>query len=238
LVSIESLRPLIIVPTFNEKENLEAMVAAIFSVVPFAELLVVDDGSPDGTGEIADRLTAGDERVHVLHRTSKEGLGKAYVAGFKWALERDYDRIIEMDCDFSHPPRYLVPMLETSLRSEVVVGSRYVPGGGTENWGLARRVISKGGGIYTRLVLGTHIMDPTAGFVCWRPEVLHMLPLDELHASGYGFQVELKYRAQRLGFTVEEFPIQFPDRLVGASKMSKRIVVEAILTVLKLRFSH
>lgn len=236
-MSIDSLHPLIIVPTYNEKENLEAMVSAIFSVVPFAEILVVDDGSPDGTGEIADSLAAKDQRVHVLHRTAKEGLGKAYVAGFKWALEREYDRVIEMDCDFSHPPRYLVPMLETSLHAEVVVGSRYVEGGGTENWGLARRVISRGGGIYTRLILGTHIMDPTAGFVCWRPEVLHALPLEELHASGYGFQVELKYRAQRLGFTVEEFPIQFPDRTDGVSKMSKRIVFEAILTVLKLRFS-
>lgn len=234
--AIEALEPLIIIPTYNERENIESIVPAVFEVVPWAHILIVDDNSPDGTGALADGLAENDERVHVLHRTAKDGLGKAYVAGFQWALARDYDRIHEMDADFSHQPRHLIDTLAASLDADVVVGSRYVPGGGTENWGVVRQLISRGGGVYARTILGMKVRDMTAGFVCWRPEVLAALPLDELHASGYGFQVELKYRAHRLGFRIAEVPIVFPDRTAGESKMSKRIVAEAVVTVWKLRF--
>jgi len=236
LVSIESLRPLIIVPTFNEKENLEAMVAAIFSVVPFAELLVVDDGSPDGTGEIADRLTAGDERVHVLHRTSKEGLGKAYVAGFKWALERDYPLVFEMDADFSHQPRYIPDFIAAAADADVVLGCRYIKGGGTEDWGLWRKFVSRGGNVYARLVLWLPFHDLTGGFKCFRREVLEELDLDGVRSTGYAFQIELTYRAHKLGFRIAEVPIIFPDRRVGQSKMSGSIVREAVVNLVKLRF--
>ncbi|MDX9721674.1 MAG: polyprenol monophosphomannose synthase [Myxococcota bacterium] len=232
----EALRPIILMPTYNERENLGRIVPAIFEVVPFAQVLVIDDGSPDGTGAMADEMAAQDERVQVLHRTAKEGLGKAYVAGFHWALAREYDRIIEMDADFSHQPKYLEPMLRRSLDADVVVGSRYVDGGATANWGFSRRFISRGGGLYARTVLGMKTRDLTAGFVCWRPQVLEALPLDRLHAKGYGFQIELKYRAHCAGFSIAEVPITFPDREAGESKMHGGIVSEALLTVLKLRF--
>jgi len=232
---IGELRPLVIVPTYNERENIERIVPAILAEVPQAHVLVVDDDSPDGTGALADGLAEADERVHVLHRAGKEGLGKAYVAGFQWGLERGYDRIHEMDADFSHPPHHLRDTLRASLDADVVVGSRWVEGGGTENWGLIRRIISRGGSLYARTILGMKVRDMTAGFVCWRPDVLRALPLDELHASGYGFQVELKYRAHQLGYRIAEVPIRFPDRRVGESKMSRRIVAEALVTVVKLR---
>lgn len=237
--SLEALRPLVIVPTYNERENIERIVPAIFEAVPFAEILIVDDNSPDGTGALADALAEADPRVHVLHRTGKEGLGKAYVAGFRWAIERGvYDRVHEMDADFSHPPAYLRDTLRASLDADVVVGSRWVPGGATENWGLARQVISRGGSLYARTILGMRVRDMTAGFVCWRTSVLASLPLDALHASGYGFQVELKYRAHQLGFRIVEVPIRFPDRTAGQSKMSRRIVAEAMVTVWKLRLGR
>ncbi len=229
------LAPLVIIPTYNEAENIEAIAQAVLEVLPKAELLIVDDNSPDGTGHIADALADKEARVHVLHRNGKQGLGKAYVDGFKWGLARHYDRLIEMDADFSHPPAYLVPMLEASLEADVVIGSRYVKGGGTENWNWMRRALSKGGGLYARTVLGMRQRDLTAGFVCWQPQVLRALPLDQLHAAGYGFQIELKYRAHLKGFKIVEFPIRFPDRTQGISKMTTGIAAEALLTVWKLR---
>lgn len=233
---IEQLHPLIIMPTYNERENLTKIVSAVLAEVPFVHMLVVDDGSPDGTGAIADELAENDARVHVLHRTEKNGLGPAYVAGFEWAFERDYDRLIEMDADFSHPPEYLPKMLERSLDADVVIGSRYVPGGRTENWGVVRKIISRGGGLYARTILGMKVQDLTAGFVCWRPEVLQSLGLSALYANGYAFQIELKYQAHKRGYRIAEIPIHFPDRVAGTSKMSPRIALEALLTVWKLRF--
>ncbi len=228
-------KTLIIIPTYNERENLEAIVRAIHEVVAHVEILVVDDNSPDGTGQIADALAAADSRIHVVHRRGKEGLGKAYIAGFRWALARDYVRIVEMDADFSHPPRYLPDLLAATEQADMAVGSRYVAGGATENWGLARRIISRGGGVYARLILGIPVQDLTAGFVCYRRETLERLPLDEVTSSGYVFQIELKYRVFRAGMTIREVPITFPDRVAGESKMSPGIAVEAITQVWKLR---
>ncbi len=229
--------PLIIIPTYNERENLPLILPAIFEQLPDVHILIVDDNSPDGTGSDADTFAAQDSRVHVLHRTEKQGLGKAYVAGFAWALARHYDRIIEMDADFSHPPEYLPGMLSLSNNYDAVIGSRYVQGGYTENWGWVRRAISRGGGLYARTILGVRIQDLTAGFVCWRREVLEALPLAKLRASGYAFQIEMKYQALKHGFRLIEMPIHFPDRRVGASKMSPKIAAEALWTVWQMRQS-
>ena len=229
-------RTLIIIPTYNERENLENIVAAIHKVVPHVHILVVDDNSPDGTGDIADRMSAADERVHVLHRAGKAGLGKAYIAGFQWALQGDWERVFEMDADFSHDPQYLPAMLDAAESADMVVGSRYVDGGGTRDWGLARRFISRGGGIYARLILGIGIQDLTAGFICYRRETLEKLDLEAVTSTGYVFQIELKYRVHRLGLTIREVPIVFPDRVAGESKMNAGIAREAITQVWKLRF--
>lgn len=228
-------RCLTIIPTYNERENLEGIVAAIHSVVPQMEILVVDDNSPDGTGELADRLAEQDTRVHVLHRAGKQGLGKAYLAGFGWALEGDYERILEMDADFSHDPRYLPAMLQAADHADMVVGSRYVPGGGTRDWGLVRRFISRGGGLYARTILGMDVQDLTAGFVCYRRSTLERLPLHEVTSNGYVFQIELKYRVHRMGMRIVEIPIVFPDRIAGESKMSPDIAREAIVQVWRLK---
>lgn len=227
---------LICMPTYNEAENLESIVEAIHEEVPEVDVLVIDDDSPDGTGEIADRRAEEDERVHVLHRTEKAGLGPAYIAGFRWGLERDYDAILEMDADFSHRPKYLPAMLEGLDDHDVVVGSRYVEGGGTEDWGWLRRVLSRGGGVYARTILGFDVQDPTAGFVAWRREVLEALDLDAVEASGYVFQIELKYRADQQGFSILEIPITFPDRVAGESKMTADIALEAITRVWSIRW--
>ncbi|MFT6399072.1 MAG: dolichol-phosphate mannosyltransferase [Bradymonadia bacterium] len=227
---------IIIIPTFNERENLENIVLAVLGVVPHVHILVVDDGSPDGTGEIADRLAAADERIHVKHRTGKLGLGTAYIAGFKWALERDYERIFEMDADFSHDPKYLPAMLAATETHDLAIGSRYVKGGGTHNWSLGRRLLSRGGGIYARTILGVDVQDLTAGFICYRRETLEKLDLDGVTSSGYVFQIELKYRVHLLGLTIKEVPIVFPDRVAGESKMSSDIAREAITQVWKLRW--
>lgn len=229
-------KTLIVIPTFNERENLERIIAAIHEVVPHVHILVVDDGSPDGTGEIADGLAAADERIHVKHRTGKLGLGTAYIAGFKWALERDYERVMEMDADFSHDPKYLPTMLDEAERHDMVVGSRYVPGGGTQNWGLWRRFLSRGGGLYSRTILGVKVQDLTAGFICYRRETLERLDLDDVTSTGYVFQIELKYRVHRLGMSIKETPIVFPDRVAGESKMSGDIAREAITQVWKLKW--
>lgn len=227
---------LICMPTYNEAANVEAVVEAIHDEVSEVDVLVIDDDSPDGTGDIADRMSEDDERVHVLHRTEKAGLGPAYIAGFRWGLERSYDAILEMDADFSHRPRYLPDMLTGLDDHDVVVGSRYVEGGGTEDWGVLRRMLSWGGGVYARSILGFDVRDPTAGFVGWRREVLEALDLEEVEASGYVFQIELKYRADQKGYSILEIPITFPDRVAGESKMTADIALEAIYRVWSIRW--
>ncbi len=229
-------RVVVIVPTYNERENLPQIVAAVHQHLPQAHLLVVDDNSPDGTGQIADEIAARDPLVRVLHRPGKQGLGVAYIAGFREVLESDYEYIFEMDCDFSHDPRYLPDLLAAAEKgADLVLGSRYVEGGGTVNWGLARQFISRGGSFYARSVLGVPIRDLTGGFKCFRRRVLETLDLDAVSAQGYGFQIELTYRTMKQGFRVVEVPIVFVDRRVGKSKMSKTIFVEAFTLVWRLR---
>jgi dolichol-phosphate mannosyltransferase len=233
-----SRRAVICLPTYDERENLEPIVAAIHAAVPQVDVLVIDDNSPDGTGELADSLAARDPRVKVLHRPGKQGLGKAYLAGFQWALERGYDLVLEMDADFSHDPRYLPALLDKAREVDLALGSRYVPGGGTVNWGLGRKIISRGGSLYARLILGIGVRDLTGGFKCFRRAVLEALDLPTVECSGYAFQIELTYRALCKGFSVAEVPIVFADRRVGHSKMSKRIVLEAMRKVWAMRFSR
>ncbi len=230
-------RALVCLPTYDERDNVEPVVEAILAAAPGVEVLVVDDDSPDGTGRVADQLSARDGRVHVLHRAAKQGLGKAYLAGFAWALERGYGLVLEMDADFSHDPGYLPALLAAAERADLVLGSRYVPGGGTENWGLARRLLSRGGSLYARVILGVPIRDLTGGFKCFRREVLEAIDLSTVECSGYAFQIELTWRALRKGFRVVEVPIVFVDRRVGQSKMSRRIVLEAVRKVWSIRFS-
>jgi dolichol-phosphate mannosyltransferase len=228
---------LVIVPTYNERDNLLQIVDAVLAELPAAHVLVVDDNSPDGTGALADEIAADKASVHVLHRPGKQGLGTAYVAGFKWALARDYQFLFEMDCDFSHDPKYLPEMLRCARAgADLVLGSRYVDGGGTVNWGPMRKFISRGGSLYARTILGVGVRDLTGGFKCFRRHVLEALDLDTVSAQGYGFQIEMTFRALRRGFRVEEIPITFVDRRVGQSKMSKKIFLEALTLVWKLRF--
>ena len=225
-------------PTYNERENLEAMVAALREALPpDGIVLVIDDNSPDGTGDIADRLAAEDEHVLVLHRERKEGLGPAYLAGFKQALELGAELILEMDCDFSHDPKDVSRLAAAAEDADLVIGSRYVPGGGTRNWGLLRRFISRGGSLYAQLILGVPIRDLTGGFKCYRRKVLETVDLDAIHSKGYAFQIETTYRAIRAGFRVVEVPIVFVDREVGGSKMSNAIVLEGVWKVPLLRLS-
>jgi dolichol-phosphate mannosyltransferase len=229
-------RALVCVPTYNEAENVVAIVEAILAAAP-VEVLVVDDGSPDGTGRLADEIAAREPRVHVLHRAKKEGLGKAYLAAFRWALARPFDLVLEMDADFSHNPRHLAAMLARVRDADLVLGSRYVEGGGTVNWGIARRVLSRGGSLYARTILRVPYRDLTGGFKCFRREVLEAIDLDTVECTGYAFQIELTYRAHRRGFRIAEVPIVFEDRRVGKSKMSRRIVLEAIRKVWSIRAS-
>jgi len=230
-------RALVCLPTYDEIDNLRPMVEAIRAVVPAVEILVIDDNSPDGTGKVADELAAADRQVHVLHRAGKEGLGKAYLAGFAWALARGYGLVMEMDCDFSHDPKYLPGMLAAAGEADLVLGSRYVAGGGTVNWGLGRKLISRGGSLYARTILGLPVRDLTGGFKCFRREVLEAIDLASVECTGYAFQIELTYRASRKGFRIREIPIVFADRRVGHSKMSRRIVLEAIRRVWSIRLS-
>ena len=229
---------LIIVPTYNESDNLPRLLDAIFAEVPGVHILVVDDASPDGTGQIADQRAARDPRVNVLHRAGKLGLGTAYIAGFKWALTRDYAFVFEMDADFSHQPKYLPIFLAAAQNADLVLGCRYMPGGGTEDWTLLRKLVSRGGNLYARTVMGLRFRDLTGGFKCFRRHVLETIDLDGVTSKGYAFQIELTYRAHLAGFRIAEVPIVFPDRKVGQSKMSGRIVREAMLKVIKLRFDR
>ena len=227
----------VILPTYDEAENLERIVGAVLEQLsPSGTVLVVDDNSPDGTGEIADRLAGSDGSVRVLHRTRKEGLGPAYLAGFHLALDAGAERIVEMDADFSHDPVYLPRLIGAAENADLVIGSRYVPGGGVTEWGQMRRFISRGGSAYARMVLDLPIRDLTGGFKCFRREVLEAIDLDTIEARGYAFQVETTYRAIRAGFRVVEIPIVFKDRRDGTSKMRGAIVAEAIWRVPAMRF--
>lgn len=229
---------LVIIPTYNELENLKPIVDAVLAVDSRVDVLVCDDNSPDGTGRLADELAAKNDRVQVLHREKKEGLGRAYLAAFRWALERGYQFIIEMDADFSHDPRFLPTLIDTAQNeADLALGSRYVAGGGTVNWGVGRQIISQGGSLYARTILGVHIRDLTGGFKCFNRRVLEGIDLNTIESSGYGFQIELTYRALKKGFTVKEIPIVFEDRRVGQSKMSRKIFLEAARMVWKLRFT-
>jgi dolichol-phosphate mannosyltransferase len=227
----------VVLPTYNEAENLPGIAAAILERLPGATLLVVDDASPDGTGVLADSLAAADPRVRVLHRPGKQGLGRAYLDGFRVALRAGAGRIVQMDADWSHDPAYLPSLVEPLRRdANLVIGSRYVSGGGVTEWGIGRRVISRGGSTFARLVLGLPAHDLTGGFKAWRRETLEAIPRDGVHAGGYVFQIEMTYLARQAGARVVEVPIVFRDRRAGVSKMSRRIVVEALLVVLRLRW--
>jgi dolichol-phosphate mannosyltransferase len=231
------MKALIVIPTYNEIENIQLLIEAVLATTPSnVEVLVVDDGSPDGTGKMVDSLIQQNSRLHVLHREKKMGLGTAYLNGFTWGLQKNFEAFIEMDADFSHHPKYLPRMLELLEQYQVVIGSRYVPGGGTINWGLGRKLLSRGGSIYSRLILGAPIRDFTGGFNGWRREVLDKVDLPTLRSDGYSFQIELKYRAFLKGFKTIEFPIVFEDRKVGKSKMNRRIVFEALGRVWGFRF--
>jgi len=226
-------------PTYDEAANIERMVEAVREKLPAdGHVLVVDDSSPDGTGEIAGRLAEEHANVHLLSRPRKEGLGPAYIAGFRHALAAGAGLVVEMDSDFSHEPAYLPRLLDAAERADLVIGSRYVPGGGVTDWGALRRGISRGGSAYARLALGVGVRDLTGGFKCFRREVLEAIDLDSIRSRGYAFQVEMTYRAIECGFRVVEVPIVFRDRQKGASKMSRSIVLEAIWRVPLLRFGR
>ena len=230
------MKTLIIIPTYNELENLRPILNEIFSFAPLTDVLIVDDNSPDGTGKLADEISAENPQVHVLHRSGKLGLGTAYIAGFKYAIEHGYDAAFEMDADFSHDPRYLPDFLKAIEDADLVIGSRYIPGGSTPNWSFTRRMISGCGNIFARFMLGIPVHDCTAGYRCYRREVLESIDLDTIQSQGYAFQVELAYRVMRQGFKIVETPIVFMDRRVGKSKMSRAIVIEAFTYVLRTKY--
>ena len=227
---------LVIIPTYNERENIRAIAMAVFCAVPEAHILFVDDNSPDGTGDIADVMAADDPRVHVLHREDKNGLGRAYIAGFQWALEREYEFIFEMDADFSHNPSDIPRLRVAAEGAGVVLGSRYINGIRVINWPLARLFLSRGAGLYVRLITGMPFTDPTSGFKCFRRCVLEAIRLDEIVSNGYSFQIEMTHTAWRVGCRIVEAPIVFEERRSGVSKMSKRIIFEALWMVWKLAF--
>ncbi len=232
-----SAPPWLVLPTYNEAANIEGIVEAALAKLPRSgRVLVVDDNSPDGTGAIAERLAESDERLEVLHRPRKEGLGPAYIAGFRHALSAGAGLVLEMDSDFSHDPAYLPRLLDAAGRADVVIGSRYVPGGAVREWSPLRRAISRGGSAYARVALGVGVRDLTGGFKCFRREVLEAIDLDSIKSRGYAFQVEMTYRAIERGFSVVEVPIVFRNRAAGSSKMGGAIVAEAALRVPMLRF--
>ena len=230
----------LILPTYDEAENIRPITAAILESLPAATILVVDDGSPDGTGRIADELAAADPRIRVRHRTAKQGLGRAYLDGFGVALGGGATVVLQMDADFSHDPAVL-PALVAPIEAgeaDLVIGSRYTKGGGVVDWGIGRRLISRGGSLFARIVLGLRPSDLTGGFKAWRSSTLAAVPFDGVHAGGYVFQIEMTYRASRAGARIREVPITFRDRRVGQSKMSRRIVVEALVVVVQLRLDE
>jgi dolichol-phosphate mannosyltransferase len=228
-------RALVVLPTYNEKVNLPLIVPQILEQDPRLEILVVDDNSPDGTGQLADELAAANPRVHVMHRAEKAGLGKAYLAGFRWALEREYDYIMEMDADFSHDPKFLGQLLAASKDADLVIGSRYRAGVNVINWPISRLLLSIGANQYARWITGLPLTDSTAGFKCFRREVLEAIDFEKVRSNGYSFQIEMSFRAWKKGFRLVEIPIVFTDRMEGQSKMNKRIVREAIWMVWWLR---
>jgi len=221
-------RVLVVIPTYNESENLSSIVARVRAATPDVDILVVDDGSPDGTGDIAESLAAADDRVHVMHRTSKDGLGRAYLAGFAWAKERAYDAVVEMDADGSHQPEELPRLLGALAGADLVLGSRWIPGGEVKNWPKHRLLLSRGGNRYTRVALGVPLRDATGGYRAIRTSALDVMELDDVQSSGYCFQVDVAWRALRAGLRVVEVPITFVERSAGTSKMSPAIVAEAL----------
>jgi dolichol-phosphate mannosyltransferase len=231
-------RVLVIIPTYNERDNIEPIVERALGAVSYADVLIVDDGSPDGTGKLADDLAAEDERVSVLHRSAKAGLGAAYIAGFDWALDRSYDVVVEMDADGSHAPEQLPKLLAALSRADLVLGSRWVPGGSVVNWPRSREVLSRGGNLYTRLALGINLRDATGGYRAYRREVLASIDYSTVASEGYCFQVDLAWQALRSGFRVVEVPIRFQERERGESKMSGSIVREALIRVSKWGIDH
>lgn len=223
---------LVIIPTYNEKENINKMATTVLDTTPHADILFVDDNSPDGTGQMADTLSEKHGRVHVLHRTTKDGLGRAYIAGFKWALERDYKFVMEMDCDFSHDPAEIPNFRDKILAGhDLVIGSRYCGGIRVLNWPMNRLLLSRGAAIYVRMITGMPVSDPTGGFKCFRRELLQAYDLDSVEANGYGFQIEMTHKAWMKGYRIGEVPIVFEDRQEGTSKMSGNIVYEALWVV-------
>ena len=231
-------RALVIIPTYNEKENIRSIVELVLSQATNLEVLVVDDNSPDGTAAIVTEMAKVDPRVHLLSRAGKLGLGTAYIAGFKWGLSQGYAYLIEMDADFSHDPREIPNMLKAIQQADLVIGSRYIDGVRVVNWPLSRLFLSKGASYYVRIITGLPIHDPTGGFKCFRRKVLESIELDEVRSNGYAFQIEMSYKAWMKGFRIREIPITFADRHAGQSKMSGHIIQEALWMVWSLAFSH
>lgn len=230
------MKALIVIPTYNEKENIVCLSEEVLRQDKELEILIIDDNSPDGTGDIADRLAAGNRRIRVMHREGKMGLGTAYILGFKYALSRpDIDCVFEMDADFSHRPEYIPDFLKAIEDADLVLGSRYVPGGGVRNWNFARKVISRGGSMFARVMLGLPARDCTGGYRCYRREALKKIDLETISAEGFGFQVEMLNACHRAGLRVREIPIIFPDRERGTTKISKKIIIEAFIMVCRLR---
>jgi dolichol-phosphate mannosyltransferase len=221
-------RVAVLIPTYNERDTLPLTVSGVRRVVPDADVVVLDDSSPDGTGDVADRLAADDERVHVIHRAEKEGLGAAYLAGFRWALDAGYDAVVEMDADGSHAPEHLPALLAAAAEADAVIGSRWVPGGKVVNWPLHRRALSVGGNLYVKALLGMPVNDATAGFRVYRADALRTMGLDDVASQGYCFQTDLTWRAVRSGLTVVEVPITFVERTVGDSKMDRDVMTESL----------
>jgi dolichol-phosphate mannosyltransferase len=226
-------RVIVIMPTYNERQNLDGMAGRIRESVPEADLLVVDDNSPDGTGDLADKLAEVDPRVHVMHRTGKAGLGRAYVAGFGWALDNGYNRIVEMDADGSHRPEDLPKLLAAAATADAVIGSRYVPGGTVVNWPKSREILSRGANVYNRLMLGVRIKDATGGYRVYRDSTLRAIDLNSIDSAGYCFQIDMTLRTLQAGLTIAEVPITFVERELGASKMSNAVIIEAFTRVAK-----
>ena len=228
------MKPVVVIPTYDERENVGPMAAAVLAAAPEAELLFVDDNSPDGTGDVIEEMMKSEPRIHCLHRTKKEGLGRAYVAGFEAALGLGADRVVQMDCDFSHDPKDLPRLLAEDV--DLVIGSRYVPGGGTPGWPFKRRFISRAGGVFIRIVTGMPLRDPTGGFKCWKASALRRIDFASVASAGYSFQLEMNHRAWKAGCSIREIPITFTDRTRGYSKITAGIAVESVKISLKLRF--